>query len=154
MAEHVINLDGSGYFSKGTCTGCDWVGKGHADDLAREHAKIHQDAPVKQEPPVNMSGRIDLPPIAVDPVVADLELRAIRRVSEYIEFKRQAPLQLAVGLAEARGVLMGKEDPYRDALVYTGNLAARIAQLSPRLREKLRHPARDRAEMQTLLETT
>lgn len=154
MSEHVLVPNGTGFFSRGTCTGCDWQFKGHADEVARVWAKYHEDA----DGVVPLPTRAAMPPVVGDPLVDRVDRRIIELLTIHVDFKRLDALHVAQGLAEARRFqlnLMGRaQEPEVVSLPpeYIALLTGRIAHLSARQREKLRHPQCQRAQQQKILE--
>lgn len=145
MTEHVLDLSGTGHFSKGKCTGCDWALNGHADEIRRVWGKYHQGDNV-----IDLPRRPELPPPATWAPLADIEKRIIILLTYRVDFGKPEALFVAQGLAEAREALM--EGSMADAPEYISIMMARVASLSKRQREKLRHPSRNREEQQRLLE--
>jgi hypothetical protein len=148
MAEHQIMIDGTGFFSKATCTGCAWTWKGHADQARSVWEHYHADGKV-----IPLPDRVALPPMAEDPTIQWIEHRIIQLVAHHVDYGSavtRAQQFVAVGNAEARQMLLG--EPVGNAAAYVADLSARIASLSRRQREKLRHPSRNRAAQQEILE--
>jgi hypothetical protein len=146
MSEHVLDLVGTGHFSRGKCTGCGWAMNGHAEEIQRVWERYHEsDAVVLPVP-----ARAPLPPVPEDPVVAAIERRIIEVLTTRVDFNNQSALFVAWGHAEARAMLL--QEPARNAVTFVSDLMARIASLSKRQREKLRHPTRTREEQQRILE--
>lgn len=145
MAEHVLDLVGTGFFSNGKCTGCAFVSKGHPDSIQRAFNHHH-----KSEEPFVAPPRVDIPDAADDPLAAKLEQRIIVLLAHKVDFDMQAALYVAVGLAEARSYVLNTGDPR----AYVSTLMARIANMSKHQREKLRQPPnRSRRDQQKLMET-
>lgn len=145
MTEHVLDLIGTGFFSSAKCTGCDWAMKGHADETRRVWSTYHADGNVTPIP-----GRVELPPVPENPVVAAIERRIIQLLAHRVDFDSKHGLYAALGHAEARAIVL--DEPMSGASPFVSNMMARVASLSKRQREKLRHPSRNRAEMQRILE--
>lgn len=158
---HLIQIDGTGFFSRGTCTGCDWTDKGHPAELKSVWSLYHGGR-IFDEPP----RRVEIPPPSSDAYMAELERQIIFMLCHHVKFYasgERSSLFTAMGLAHARwvyvrqGVANGgwsqeEGSAFMDGPTYVSTLVARIAHLHPRQQEKLRHPARDRREQQTLLE--
>lgn len=144
-AAHVLDLHGTGHYSKGNCTGCDWAYKGHADEIRRVWESYHSDGKV-----VPIPQRVPVPPPTGRPEVDKIERRIIVVLSLKVDIGLDSALLVAVGLAEARAILLGTE--LAASRTYVSIVMARIAHMSKRKREKLRHPARSRAEQQALLD--
>lgn len=146
MTEHVLDLQGTGYFSKGKCTGCLWTYSGHAADIQRVWNNYHQqDGTV-----IELPARVPLPPMSENPFVKSFEKRIIVLLTHKVDFGHEGALLVAQGLAEARGIVLG--EPHARSTEFLSDVMARVASLSKRQREKIRHPARNREEMQRLLE--
>lgn len=147
MAEHRIQVDGTGFFSKASCTGCDWEAKGKSPELLqRVWEADHAEGKV-----IALPERVPLLPMATDPKVQIMERRIIQLLAHFIDYDK-SPLSrfVALGNAEARAIMLG--EPIAHAGAYLADMTARIASLSRRQREKLRHPSRDRAAQQEILE--
>jgi hypothetical protein len=144
---HVLDLHGEGHFSKGSCTGCPWSFKGHADEIRRLWSEYH---------PGGGAHVIELPRPVVVPMPHErqdiqlLEQRIIVLLTHHVDFNRSGAIFVAAGVAQARALMIGSND--EGAREYVSLLMARIAHISPRQREKLRHPSRDRAEQQRILD--
>lgn len=150
---HALDLHGSGHFSTGSCTGCAWSSKGHADDVRRRWEEYHPDSGARV---------IELPQRVVVPLPHErkdiqlLERRIIVLLTYHLDFERPGALMVAAGVAQARAILLTLVGPDahgdNDAREYVSVLMARIAHLSKRQREKLRHPSRNREEQQRILD--
>jgi hypothetical protein len=143
-AEHILNLEGTGYFSRASCTGCDFVMRGHADDIQRAFDRQHE-----VEQPFVAPPRVALPEAAEDPTLAKIEQRIIILLTHRVDFQTSSALYVALGLAEARSYLLGD---HSDPRGYVSVLMARITHMSKHQREKLRHPTRTRVEQHQLME--
>ena len=145
---HVLDLQWTGFFSRGSCTGCDWGMRGHAEDIERTWQRYHENGVPLPIPP-----RLTIPPLADDPYCDLLERRIIILLTHRVDFNRPEALYVALGLAEARAFhLLQKSDDPGDPRDYVSTMMGRIAVLSKHQREKLRHPTRTRQEQQELLE--
>jgi hypothetical protein len=144
---HVLDLNGSGHFSKGTCTGCRWASTGHADDIRRRWEEYHPDGGARV---IELPSRVAVPPPHERLDVQLFEQRIIVLLTHVIDFKRDNALYVAAGVAQARELAIGGDDGR--AREYVSLLMGRIAHLSRRQREKLRHPSRNRAEQQQILD--
>lgn len=145
--EHVIQVDGTGFFSKATCTGCDWAAQGKSpDELCRIWESYHAEGKV-----IPLPDRVPLLPMAEDPKVQLMERRLIQLVAHFIDHGN-SPMSrfVALGLAEARAIML--DEQITSGGTYLADMTACISTLSRRQREKLRHPSRDRAAQQEILE--
>lgn len=154
---HVLHIDGTGFFSKATCTGCDWDDKGHPIELKSSWVLYHGGRTF-DDPPT----RVDIPPPSGDAYMSELERQIIFTICHHVKFfasGERSSLFTAMGLAHARWVYIRQggwtqeeKSAFLDGPSYVSNLVARIAHMHPRQQDKLRHPARDRREQQILLE--
>jgi hypothetical protein len=146
---HLLHVDGTGFFSKGSCTGCGFVSKGHPDDIRRRWMEYHPDGGARV---IEMPRRLPIPAPSEDPFVQKLECRIIVLLTQLVDFKRNEALYVAAGIAQARAVYLGESN--EKASEYVSTMMGRIAHLSRRTREKMRHPSRigNREEQQLLLE--
>lgn len=144
---HVLDLHGEGHFSKGSCTGCSWASSGSADDVSRRWDQYHPDGGVHV---LELPKRVEVPPPHEDLTVQLFEHRIIVLLTHYVDFKRDSALLVAAGVAQARELATGGNDD--KAREYVSVLMGRIAHLSRRQREKLRHPSRNREEQQRILD--
>lgn len=142
--EHVLDLVGTGFFSRGTCTGCAFTMKGHAEDIQRAFDRQHE-----TEQPFIAPSRVVIPVPLTDPMMSKIEQRIIVLLAHHIDFHNPSALYVALGLAEARSYFVEDSGDPRD---YVSALTARIAHMSKHQREKLRHPTRTRAEQHQLME--
>lgn len=148
MTQHVLDLQGTGFFSRGSCTGCVWSMKGHADEITRVWERYHE-----FEEPLSVPARVVVPAPLDEGFSDSLERRIIVLLTHRIDFQRPQALYVALGLAEARSYWLRETDrDPGDPQDYVSTLMGRIAVLSKRQREKLRHPTRTRAEQQAILE--
>lgn len=148
MNEHVIQIQGTGHFSRSSCTGCVWAHKGHPDEAQSSWSRYHVDGNVLPLP-----GRVELPPMAEDETARKIEKRIIQLLAHHIDFGTPALRMqqfVSVGLAEARQMVLG--EPVTHAAAYVADMTARVASVSRRQREKLRHPASSRERQQEILE--
>jgi hypothetical protein len=144
---HTLDLHGEGFFSRGSCTGCAWSSRGHAEDIRRRWDEYHPGGGAQV---IELPRRVVVPPPHESPDVQLLEQRIIVLLTHKIDFKRQEALLVAAGVAQARSLLLKESSGVAEE--YVSILMARIAHLSRRQREKLRHPTRTRAEQQKILE--
>lgn len=146
---HVLHVNGTGFFSKGACTACEFVSKGHPNDIRRLWDQYHPDGGARV---IQMPQRLPLPPASEDPFIQKLECRIIVLLTHMVDFKRNETLLVAAGIAQARAVYLGESNI--QASEYLSTMMGRIAHLSRRTREKMRHPSRigNREEQQRLLE--
>lgn len=152
---HVLEATGDGYFSTGWCTGCKWEMKGHRADIERVYETYHRDgAQVLDLPP-----RVEIPGPTGDEHVSRLEMMIVHLLVHHVDHKDEKSLFVALGVAHARKIYIAAGEPTWAAEMavpgpneYISVMTARIATLHPRQREKLRHPSRDRREMQRILE--
>ena len=142
--EHVLDLVGTGFFSRGQCTGCEFSMKGHAEDIRRVFDRQHE-----VEQPFFAPPRVVIPEPATEVTVMKIEQRIIVLLAHRVDFQAVSALYVALGLAEARSYLLGDHSDPRD---YISVLMARIAHMSKHQREKLRHPTRTRMEQHQLME--
>lgn len=154
---HSLDLQGTGFFSRGSCTGCGWAKKGHADDIRSSWAEYHRDGKLIESLPT----RVVIPPPLDYPVTDRIEQRIIVLLTHHVDFQNPYALHVASGLAEARSLYLvyGFAQPpaeditvFLDSTDYISTLMARIANISARQREKLRLPTRTRQEQQAILE--
>lgn len=145
--EHKLVTDGTGFFSKSHCTGCDFAYKGSPDDAKAEWSRYHADGKV-----LPMPTRVELPPMAEDPKLQQIEREIIRRLAYWADMGNESRVQqyVALGMAECRAILL--DEPRAHAGAYVADLTARITSVSKRQREKLRHPAVARERQQQILE--
>lgn len=91
-----------------------------------------------------------------DPFLDSVEMAILRNLAESIDFEREGPLHQAVGLAMARTLYLRAQGDAEAEVRHPGRFVASamivLRKMSDRQRGKLRHPARNRAEMQTLLD--
>lgn len=144
---HSLLVNGTGFFSKGTCTACDWESKGHPDDIRRRWEEYHPDGGARVIP---LPTRAPIPPPAEDPQIQRIESLIIVALTRKVDFAQDGALFVAAGLAQARCVLL--DEKIEQSSVYIATMAARIAHLTRRQREKLRHPSRNREEQQRILD--
>lgn len=146
---HVLHVDGTGFFSKGICTGCHFVSKGHPDQIHRQWEEYHPDGGARV---IELPQRLPVPLPSEDPFVQKLECRIIVLLTQMVDFKRKEALYVAAGIAQSRAVYLGESNV--QASEYISTMMGRIAHLSRRTREKMRHPSRigNREEQQRLLE--
>lgn len=144
---HTLQIQGTGFFSKGECTACDFTGKGHPDDIRRLWDRDH---PAGGATVHTLPEREPLPAPSTDPIVRKLENRIIVLLCSKVDFDRDEALLVAAGVAQARALVIGESDG--QAARYLATMLGRIAHLTRRQREKLRHPSRDRLAQQEILE--
>lgn len=146
---HVLHVEGTGFFSKGICTGCSFISKGHPDQIRRQWEKYHPDGGARV---IELPQRLPVPPPSEDFFVQKLECRIIILLTQMVDFKRNEALYVAAGIAQSRAVYLGESNV--QASEYISTMMGRIAHLSRRTREKMRHPSRigNREEQQRLLE--
>jgi hypothetical protein len=143
---HSLVVHGTGFFSRGECTGCEWTTKGHPDDIRARWDGYHPNGGAQI---IDLPRRVEIPPAAEDPKVQRIEQLIIVALTQRTDFGHGHALLVAVGLAQARCVLLGIS--LDQAPAYISVMGARIAHLSRRQREKLRHPSRNREEQQRIL---
>lgn len=141
---HMLDLVGTGFFSKGKCTGCSWRMSGHAEDISRGWTTYHEENSTFTAPE-----RVEIPPASIDPLAAEIERRIITVLTHHVDFNNQAALYVAWGLAEARAMRLNES--LQTAMHYVSTMLARVANMSKHQRSKLRQ-RHNRAEMQTILE--
>jgi hypothetical protein len=151
--EHVLDLIGTGFFSRGRCLGCEWAMKGAASDIERAFPK-HFDGMVTLPLPT----RVVVPPPTEDPYLDLLEQRIIELLTHRLDFAKPTALHTAYGLAEARYFYISQHPEFAQMTqpqpeAFVALLMGRIATLSKHRREKLRHPLRTRSDQQTILES-
>lgn len=154
---HALDLQGGGYFSRATCTGCDWAQKGHAGEISRLWDRYHQDGQLVEPLP----SRVVIPPLLSHVVVARIEKRIIELLTHYVDFANNQALYVAHGLAEARSFVINQEYTeiedrvmtYLAPAEYISTIMARIAHLSARQRERLRLPTFTREQQQEIMES-
>jgi hypothetical protein len=147
---HVLDLNGSGFFSKGACTACDFEAKGHADEVRQRWQSQHPDGEAKV---IAMPRRDSIPEPAEDPRVQRIERQMIFLLVNHVEGNTAGAsnaLLVAAGFAQSRAIMLGEEP--KEGYQYVSLMVGRIAHLTQRARRKLCHPSRDRLAQQEILE--
>jgi hypothetical protein len=159
--DHLLVASGEGHFSVGACTGCSWELKGHRGDIERVYEDFHSQTP---DNPVEMPPLVPLPAMTGDEFVDALERQIISILSSALVKPSEgrtvddALLMLAMGIATARATYIQRGEPEWASWhgmgphSYVALMTSKIRTLSPRRREKLRHPAITRRAQQDLLE--
>lgn len=152
-AQHVVVIQGTGFFSKGSCTACEWRANGHADELRRAWAKEHGgEVPVSPDIVISARRKIGEPTGILD--VDLIEQRIIQHLATRVMLGAESFLFVAIGLAEARNILLPPELPRESAQKYCVDLLARISHLPRRDVAKLRIETNDRYVQQRILENS
>jgi hypothetical protein len=142
---HVLDLQGTGFFSRGTCTGCEWAMKGHADEITKVWGTYHQSGN-----PLPVPERVTVPKPTGDEKVDLIEKRLIQRLAAGITYKQPQIRFIALGLSEARSALIAAHEEH--SIDYVSILMARIANMPARQRAKLIPHTLTRARQQEILE--
>lgn len=139
-------FEGDGHFSRGKCSSCDWVAKGHIDDIVKSYATYHQDDRLVQPLP----RPIEIPKPTGDSYLDHVEARIIQLVAGAITYEHPTARYVARGLAEARSIHFAED--LGNAIEYVADLTAKLAHMPNRRRAKLLQPGVTRARMQEIIE--
>jgi len=140
--------EGSGHFSRGTCSSCSWSYKGHIDEVIQSYETYHQQDRLVQPLPKP----IEIPKPIGDPLLDALETRLIQLVAGAITYEHPTARYVARGLAEARALFLGEQ--LNSAMDYVADLTAKLAHMSNHQRAKLLQPSITRERMQEIIEAS
>lgn len=144
---HTLISEGTGYFSRGKCSTCDWNANGHIEDLTREFARAHQDPLPELVPSL-----ITIPEPTGDQYADWLEWLIILVVTQEIDFGNTKLKFYASGLAVAWARYCKEHDlPHCDPQEYVADVLAVVSHLSRRHRALLRDQDLTRVQQQRVL---
>lgn len=139
-------FEGTGHFSRGKCSSCNWSAKGHIDEITKAYATYHQDDRLIQPLPKP----IEIPKPTGDAYLDALEARLIQLVAGAITYEHPTARFVARGLAEARALHLGHD--LGTAIDLVADLTAKLAHMPNRRRAKLLQANVTRTRMQEIIE--